>query len=281
MPIKLAVTGCEPIVLEMNEISVGSAQNCGVSFLNMPNVKPKHAVIRMIAGRWLVEVREADAIYVNTDEPKRMQWLQPGDVIRLTLAGPEIIFQPTGIAHVPTPAAPPTTSWRTVAETHEGPRPSSDQIRSQPAPSNKPVQATSVYSNHRTPIGGTPAPDDIDLPDTREFVGYKVEPPTTIDSARPITDASASNSAWTESVSSHAVSEILSDQPPAEDDAAFLKRLSYDESDQIIDLDQRDSAAQSEMQWIWTIVIRCVLTGVGFLIVWLIVMEVIKLTRGQ
>lgn len=94
MSIKLAVVGRPPIVLDDENISLGSDPGCSVSFPDLSDVKPKHAIIRMIAGRWLIEVRQAESVFIGGTEPKRMHWLSPGDVIHLTENGPSVTFQP-------------------------------------------------------------------------------------------------------------------------------------------------------------------------------------------
>lgn len=117
MSIKLAVAGRPQIVLDDENISLGSDPGCSVAFPDHADVKPKHAVIRSIAGRWLIEVRQAESVFIGTSDPKRMHWLTAGDVIRLTENGPSITFQPTtdGAASPQVRAAPPTEEMRPPA----------------------------------------------------------------------------------------------------------------------------------------------------------------------
>ncbi len=91
MPIKLAITGRPAIEIDVENITIGSDRSCTVAF-DDSTVMPKHAVIRKIAGRWLIEVRDAASIFVGGPfghtKPKRLHWLVPGDQIRLTENGP-------------------------------------------------------------------------------------------------------------------------------------------------------------------------------------------------
>jgi len=114
MSIKLAVAGRRQIVLDAENISLGSDPGCSVTFPDHADVKPKHAIIRSIAGRWLIEVRQAESVFIGTSDPKRMHWLTAGDVIRLTENGPPITFQPTtdGAASPQVKAAPSTQEKR-------------------------------------------------------------------------------------------------------------------------------------------------------------------------
>ena len=77
MSIKLAIAGRPPIELYDENITLGSDPGCTVSFPEASGVKSKHAVIRMIAGRWLVEIREGESIFDGDTEPKRNVLAEP------------------------------------------------------------------------------------------------------------------------------------------------------------------------------------------------------------
>jgi hypothetical protein len=94
MPIILAIPGKPPLEVDAELISIGSDPAGAVVLSGDDRIKPRHAVIRRVAGRWLVEAREADSIQVGNAPPGRVHWLSPGDVIRLTERGTEITFQP-------------------------------------------------------------------------------------------------------------------------------------------------------------------------------------------
>ena len=104
MSIRLEIDGDSVVEFDEETIILGSDPSCTVTFPSMAGLELKHAVIRRIAGRWLVEVREADSIQVGDAEPSRMHWLNRGDVIRLTDRGPEIKFETD---RPPTKTGPP------------------------------------------------------------------------------------------------------------------------------------------------------------------------------
>jgi len=104
MAIALAISGKPLLEVDAESITIGSDPAGVVTFSGDERIKPRHAVIRRVAGRWLVEVREAESIQVGDSEPARVHWLNAGDVIRLVENGPEITFQPP-IASAPAPAA--------------------------------------------------------------------------------------------------------------------------------------------------------------------------------
>lgn len=114
MSITLAITGRPSIVVDEQEISLGSASHCTIPFYDQAGVEPKHAVIRMVAGRWLIETRDGSAVYLADGAPKRLQWLKPGDVIRLIPDGPSVTFQPDALP-VTLEAASTTSNAATIA----------------------------------------------------------------------------------------------------------------------------------------------------------------------
>ncbi len=94
MAILLAITGRPPFAVDAETISIGSEAGATIAFPHDDRIKPRHAVIRKLAGRWMVEAREADSIQVGDSEPARLHWLSAGDVIHLVEIGPTITFQP-------------------------------------------------------------------------------------------------------------------------------------------------------------------------------------------
>src|SRR5579871_4780058 len=94
MSIRLRIEGSSAVNLDDETITLGSDATCTVPFAPVSGLHPKHAVIRKLAGRWIVEVRGAEFIRVGDGEPTRLHWLSPGDVIRLADACPLITFEP-------------------------------------------------------------------------------------------------------------------------------------------------------------------------------------------
>ena len=105
MPIRLAITGRPAIEVDVEKITIGSDRNCTVA-IDDYTAMPRHAVIRKIAGRWLIEAREAPAVFgagpFGHTEAKRLHWLVPDDQFRLTENGPVITFEPSKADSAPT-----------------------------------------------------------------------------------------------------------------------------------------------------------------------------------
>jgi hypothetical protein len=95
MAIALAISGMPRLVIDAETITIGSDPAASVVLTDDDRIKPRHAVIRRVAGRWLIEAREAESIQVGELEPGRVHWLSAGDVIRLVEDGPRITFQPS------------------------------------------------------------------------------------------------------------------------------------------------------------------------------------------
>lgn len=94
-------------------IAIGRSPSNQISFPNDTRLAPVQAVLRSVAGRWIIEAREGGPIRVGNGRPAQFAWLNSGDVIQLTEAGPEVIFtlEATAAAQpvsppLPTPRAP-------------------------------------------------------------------------------------------------------------------------------------------------------------------------------
>jgi hypothetical protein len=105
MAIVLAISGRPPLEVDAESVTIGSDPAGTIALSGDERIKPRHAVIRRVAGRWLVEARECDFLQVGQSEPARVHWLNPGDVIHLAENGPDITFQPPGVK--PASSAPP------------------------------------------------------------------------------------------------------------------------------------------------------------------------------
>jgi hypothetical protein len=187
MAIALAVSGRPQLLIDSETITIGSDPANSVVLTGDDRIKPRHAVIRRVAGRWLVEAREGESFQVGSLEPARLHWLSPGDVIRLVPNGPEITFQPPDekppaaasqfspvTATIPLPASPAPPPFRpseTIA-----PAPTHDPLfapltepiepppvpRRQPAAERTPPAAAPPQRARRTkPPGGDSLADKI------------------------------------------------------------------------------------------------------------------------
>jgi pSer/pThr/pTyr-binding forkhead associated (FHA) protein len=94
MPITLAVANGKRFRVDTATALIGRDNSCAIALPEAVNLEPVHAKIRNVANRWLVESQGSWPIQVGSGSPGKMSWLKPGDVIRLTEAGPEIVFEP-------------------------------------------------------------------------------------------------------------------------------------------------------------------------------------------
>jgi len=99
-----------------------------------PELRPIHAKIIRVAGKWMVESEGDWLLQVGDGVPGRKHWLQPGRVIRLTESGVRVIFEPT----VPTQSASPSTKEKaaTTAQKAE----TAVRLIGTPAPTALPAQ---------------------------------------------------------------------------------------------------------------------------------------------
>lgn len=81
------------ITVEADSVLIGRDRACQIALPDETALQPIHARIRKIANRWMVEAQGDWQIQVGTGLPGRMNWLKPGDLIRLTESGPEITFE--------------------------------------------------------------------------------------------------------------------------------------------------------------------------------------------
>ncbi len=94
MAIMLAISGRPPFAVDAETITIGAEPGSTIAFPDDERIKPRHAQIRRVAGRWMVEAREGETIQVGSAAPARVHWLNPGDVIHLVEDGPKITFEP-------------------------------------------------------------------------------------------------------------------------------------------------------------------------------------------
>lgn len=73
-------------------IAIGRAPSNQLSLPNDARLAAVQAVLRLVAGRWIIESQGASSIKVGTGRPTRFAWLSSGDVIHVTESGPDVIF---------------------------------------------------------------------------------------------------------------------------------------------------------------------------------------------
>ncbi len=122
MAITIQILTGRRITVEADSVLVGRDRSCQVALPDESSLQPIHARIRKVVNRWLIEAQGDWQIQVGAGLPGRMSWLKPGDVIRLTESGPEIIFDegrvvgqtPPGSAPIPQAQKPTATKPQPV-----------------------------------------------------------------------------------------------------------------------------------------------------------------------
>ncbi len=95
------------IELTGGEIAIGRSPTAQVSLPSDVRLADTHAVLKLVAGRWLIEALGDQSIRVGEGRPSRMAWLNPGDVIYLTESGPKLTFESRGVPQIiAAPATP-------------------------------------------------------------------------------------------------------------------------------------------------------------------------------
>lgn len=100
MSIFLLIDG-ESQEIKAETASIGASPENRLTFSGDERVRARHARIRRVAVRWMVEGIDGAEIQVGQSAPGRMHWLSPGDVIRLSATGPEFTFQSATIDEEP------------------------------------------------------------------------------------------------------------------------------------------------------------------------------------
>jgi hypothetical protein len=102
--ITVALPSGQHITFGARAVVIGREKGCQI-VLPEEAIRPRHAKLSRIAGRWLIEALGDWLLQVGSQTPARKQWLEPGDSIRLAEGGPVIIFEPCE-------AAPPAQTPR-------------------------------------------------------------------------------------------------------------------------------------------------------------------------
>jgi hypothetical protein len=80
------------IALPADAATIGRDPACDVALPREPQVQPRHARIRKVANKWMIESAGDWLLQVGSGVPGRKLWLNPGEVIRLSETGPELVF---------------------------------------------------------------------------------------------------------------------------------------------------------------------------------------------
>ncbi len=94
MPSTIVLPSGDTVCVDNEPLLIGRDAVCQVSLPHETALRPQHAKITRIANRWLIESLGDWLIQVGNAPPAHKNWLQPGDVIRLSEHGPTIVFEP-------------------------------------------------------------------------------------------------------------------------------------------------------------------------------------------
>lgn len=291
MSIMLAIAGRSPVTLTDEHIPIGSDPCCAVVLDESADIKPIHAVIKEVAGRWLIEACDTDLVSVGDSEPGRRHWLKPGDVIRLSDGSPAITFEPrqpadddflpdvarfaesTPPARPSKPAAPlsdqellgdtvdMTTPDTSTAIPVSKP-PKSGTIRTRPPLSTEDLPVLKRNAASKPPAGKERKPGSASAETHRDS-------PTDVEI--PVRRAKRPAS-----------SGQIPTRKPTEDEVArdlpVLSRMTSFQEEEYLPAPRRGrSSDKAEMDWIMNMILRCVGAGAALLVAWLIFSSVWKM----
>jgi hypothetical protein len=267
MPITLAIHGRPPITVGEEEISLGSDPNCLVSFTGVEEIKPHHAVIREIGGKWLIEARDADSLIVGNAKPGRVHYLKPGDVIHLTENSPPVTFQPAD-NFLPVSDGPDARSMSLLLDDDDLPLPGPNRTPRKP-PSGT-ISATGTVSSGKSGTGQSSSSSTV--PVTKPPSSATMRSVKSPAEGAAATKRSNSKNGSPGSKRPGSSGQIPVRKPSDDEFEADLPTLQRTSSwDDLPEAPRRRrSSDQDEMQWIMMIVGRSVAGGLALLVVWLI-----------
>ncbi|MEI8018398.1 MAG: FHA domain-containing protein [Schlesneria sp.] len=267
MPITLAVHGRPPITVGADEISLGSDPSCEVSFSDIDEIKPNHAVIREIGGKWLIEACEADSLIVGNAKPARLHYLKPGDVIRLTENSPPVTFEPIE-EFLPVSDGPDAGAMSLLLDDDDSL--SSGSMRRPRKPSSGTIPATGTASKGQSGTGKPPSSGTIPAtkPPSSSTLRSVKTPAEGVSSTKRSDGKNTSSSAKRPGSSG----QIPARKPTEDEFEANLPTLQRTSSwDDLPEAPRRRrSSDKDEMKWIMMIVGRAVAGGLAVLFAWLI-----------
>ncbi len=95
--------------VEGQDVVIGSSSRSDVV---LPDAEPKHALLRMVAGRWFLESVDDAPLWIN-ERPGSKAFLNLDDKFRLSDGGQTLVFEtvkPAPVAPAPQPVATPRTT---------------------------------------------------------------------------------------------------------------------------------------------------------------------------
>ena len=110
MSVNIQLSSGERLEFGHGPLVIGRDPRCQICIDDKRGIHRQHARLREVDGRWLVETAGEWAIQVGQNRPTRSEWLNPGDVIKLSKNGHWLIFQPDA------ETAPHTSSYSPTVE---------------------------------------------------------------------------------------------------------------------------------------------------------------------
>ena len=92
MSITVQLSSGRAVSVESDSALVGRDPSCDIALPDERELHPRHARIKKVANKWMIESEGDWPIQVGSGVPGRKLWLSSGDTIRLTESGPEIVF---------------------------------------------------------------------------------------------------------------------------------------------------------------------------------------------
>ena len=114
MAFTLQTLNDQHITVDADMAVIGRDPTCNI-VADDNRLQPRHAVIKKVAGKWMVQSEGEWLLRVGNGVLGRKCWLNPGDTIWLAEGGPAFIFsppQPTGLPAVPQALVPAATRNR-------------------------------------------------------------------------------------------------------------------------------------------------------------------------
>jgi hypothetical protein len=92
MPIQLTIER-QTRKFDSGTVGIGRGPENQFSLPDDLRLAPSHAILKPINNRWIIESRDGGPVRIGSGRPVQFAWLNSGDVIQLTEAGPELVFE--------------------------------------------------------------------------------------------------------------------------------------------------------------------------------------------
>lgn len=94
MAVTIGIPGGQRIESDLPSLMIGTDPSCNICLAGHAHIRPQHARLRVVNGNWQIEALDSGSLQVQGRDWSSSHQLKPGDVIRLSRTGPEIVFQP-------------------------------------------------------------------------------------------------------------------------------------------------------------------------------------------